>query len=188
MRLALIPTSTTDQALVPQYAAVKSALGMVPNLMQLAGNSPAALAGYLGLNAALGKGVLPAAIRERLSLAVAQDNSCDYCLAAHTLLGGMAGLEAAEIQRARLGTATDAYATAVLTLARSVNRTHGRIEDQTLAAARQAGLSDAAIVETIANVALNILTNALNNVAQTTVDFPAAPALATGASAAAVQP
>jgi AhpD family alkylhydroperoxidase len=177
MRIPTIPTTTTDQALVPLYAAVKANLGMVPNLMQVTGNSPAALNGYLGFNAALAKGHLPAAIRERIALAVAQDNTCDYCLAAHTLLGGMAGVDAAEAQRARLGTASEPYAAAVVTLAKAVNRTHGRIDDQTLAEARRAGLDDAAIIETVANVALNILTNALNNVAQTTVDFPAAPAL-----------
>jgi AhpD family alkylhydroperoxidase len=178
MRIAAIPTSTTDQALVPLYAAVKAGLGMVPNLMQVVGNSPAALSGYLSLNAALAQGHLPAAVRERIALAVAQDNTCDYCLAAHTLLGKNAGLDANEAQRARLGTASDPYAAAAVALAKAVNRTHGRVDDQTLADARRAGLNDAAIIETIAHVALNILTNAINNVAHTTVDFPTAPALA----------
>lgn len=181
MRIPTIPTTTTDQALVPLYAAVKQALGIVPNLMQVTGNSPAALSGYLGLNAALAGGRLPAQLRERIALAVAQDNGCDYCLAAHTLLGGKAGLDPAEIQRARRGGASDPAAAAAVALAIAVNRTHGRIDDQTLAAARRAGLDDAAIVETVANVALNILTNAINNVARTTVDFPAAPALAASA-------
>ena len=182
MRIPTIPTTTTNPELIPLYAAVKSHLGMVPNLMQVAGNSPAVLAGYLGLNAALAKGSLPPADSERIALAVAQDNGCEYCLAAHTLLGGKAGLSAEEVQRARLGTATDAYGAAVVRLAKAVNRTHGRIDDQTLLEARRAGLDDAAIVETVAHVALNILTNSLNNVARTTVDFPAAPALA-GAAA-----
>ena len=35
-----------------------------------------------------------------------------------------------------------------------------------------AKLTDAEIVETVANVALNILTNYVNHVAQTVVDFP----------------
>lgn len=181
MRIPTIPATTNDQALVPLYAAVKTALGMVPNLMQVTGNSPAALAGYLGFNTALSKGSLPAAVRERIALVVAQDNTCDYCLAAHTLLGSMAGVDANEAQRARLGTASEPYAAAAVALARAVNRTHGRIDDATLTAARQAGLTDAAIIETVANVALNILTNAINNVAQTTIDFPAAPALAEAA-------
>ena len=120
MRISAIPTSTTDAKVVPLYAAVKGALGMVPNLMQVLGNSPAALQGYLSLNGALGTGVLPAAVRERLALLVAEANGCDYCLAAHTLLGKHAGLDAAESQRARLGTSQDAFANAALVLGRAV--------------------------------------------------------------------
>ncbi len=48
-----------------------------------------------------------------------------------------------------------------------------------LAAVRAAGWGDAAIVEIIAHVALNLFTNSVNNVARTPVDFPAvAPARA----------
>ncbi len=47
MRITTVPTSTTDAKIVPLYTAVKGALGKVPNLMQVLGNSPAALQGYL---------------------------------------------------------------------------------------------------------------------------------------------
>jgi AhpD family alkylhydroperoxidase len=182
MRITAIPTSTTDAKVVPLYAAVKGALGMVPNLMQVLGNSPAALQGYLSLSGALGTGVLPAAVRERLALLVAEANGCDYCLAAHTLLGKLAGLDAAESQRARLGTSQDAFANAALALGRAVVQARGKISDADIAQARKAGLDQAAIVEVVAHVALNVLTNYVNNVAQTTIDFPAAPALATAAA------
>ena len=68
----------------PLLHAVKKQLGVVPNLFRVVGNSPAALEGYLGLNGALGKGELEAATRERIALAVAEVNACDYCLSAHT--------------------------------------------------------------------------------------------------------
>ena len=178
MRITTIPTTTTDAKIVPLYTAVKGALGMVPNLMQVLGNSPAALQGYLSLNGALGGGVLPAQVRERLALMVAETNGCDYCLAAHSLLGKMAGLDPAESQRARLGTSQDAFANAALLLGRAVVQARGKISDADIAEARKAGLDSAAIVEVVAHVSLNILTNYINNVAQTTIDFPAAPALA----------
>jgi uncharacterized peroxidase-related enzyme len=182
MRLSPIPGTSTDAKVVPLYTAVKGALGMVPNLMQVLGNSPAALQGYLALNGALGAGVLPAQVRERLALMVAEANGCDYCLAAHSLLGKKAGLDAQEIQRARLGTAQDAFAHAALTLGRAVVQARGKVADADLAAARKAGLDEAAIVEVVAHVALNVLTNYINNVAQTTVDFPAAAPLTAAAS------
>lgn len=182
MRLTTIPVTSTDAKVVPLYTAVKGALGMVPNLMQVLGNSPAALQGYLSLNGALATGVLPAQVRERLALMVAEANGCEYCLAAHSLLGKNAGLAVPEIQRARLGTAQDAFAHAALTLGRAVVATQGKVTDADLAAARKAGLDEAAIVEVVAHVALNILTNYVNNLAQTTVDFPAAAPLTAAAS------
>ena len=48
----------------------------------------------------------------------------------------------------------------------------GELSDAEFQAARTANLTDAEIVETVANVALNILTNYVNHVAQTVVDFP----------------
>lgn len=182
MRIPTIPTTTTDAKVVPLYAAVKGALGMVPNLMQVLGNSPAALNGYLSFSGALAAGVLPAAVRERIALLVAETNGCEYCLAAHSALGKRAGLDVAEAQRARLGTSQDAFSNAALALARRVLQERGKIDDADLAAARKAGLDQAAIVEVVAHVALNVLTNYTNNVAQTTVDFPAAPALVASAS------
>lgn len=64
----------------PQLEAVNKQLGVVPNLFRLVANSPSALEGYLGMSGALAKGSLPAQTRERIALAVAQVNGCDYCL------------------------------------------------------------------------------------------------------------
>jgi hypothetical protein len=46
------------------------------------------------------------------------------------------------------------------------------ISDEHLAAVRQNGLDDGLIVEVIAHVALNVLTNYLNKIAGTEIDFP----------------
>ena len=82
----------------PLLEGVNKMLGSVPNLFRLTANSPAALEGYLGLNGALSKGVLDPQTRERIALAVAQFNGCDYCLSAHTYLGkNLAKLDDAEI-------------------------------------------------------------------------------------------
>ncbi len=69
----------------PLLEAVKKQLGSAPNMFRLISNSPAALEGYLALSGALNKGALPAQTRERIALAVAEINGCNYCLSAHTL-------------------------------------------------------------------------------------------------------
>lgn len=156
------------------FTAVKSKLGVVPNLMRTLGHSPAALEAYLGFSATLGRGVLPAAVREQIALAVAQANACDYCLAAHSLLGRGAGLSTDAIAAARRAHAGDAKVDAILQFAAAVVAARGQVTDADLAAVRAAGASEAEIIETVAVVALNIFTNYVNHVAQTVVDFPAA--------------
>ncbi len=153
--------------------AVHKQLGVVPNLMKLVGHSPAALEGYLSLNGALAKGVLDGALRERIALAVAEFNGCEYCLAAHTYLGkNVAKLNESEIRAARDGRSNDTKADAALRFARRVASEHGRVSDSDLAALRTAGFDNAGVIEIVVNVALNVLTNYVNNVALTDVDFP----------------
>ena len=48
----------------------------------------------------------------------------------------------------------------------------GRVSDADLAALRAAGFDEASTVEIVVTVALNVLTNYVNNVAQTDIDFP----------------
>ena len=152
--------------------AVEKQLGLVPNLFRLVGTSTAALEGYLGLNSALGR-TLDAKTRERIALAVAQANGCDYCLSAHTYLGlNLANIDDAEIALNRAGHSGDAKADAALVFARKVLDTRGRVSDADLAAVRLAGFSEPQVIEIVASVALNVLTNYVNNVAQTDIDFP----------------
>src|SRR5262249_28893778 len=86
--------------------AVKAKMGKVPNLIKTLAHSPGVLEGYLGLSNALGKGVLPAAVREQLALTIGQFNGCEYCLSAHTLGAKYAGLTPDQVIAARKGEAS----------------------------------------------------------------------------------
>jgi uncharacterized peroxidase-related enzyme len=157
---------------------VKAHFGMWPNLTRVLANSPAALNAFLGFSGALSHGLLPPALREQLALVVGQENDCSYCLAAHTAIGGMVGLDKVQITAARRGQAQDPRTAAALRFARLLVVNRGQTTDQDLHDLRAAGYSDGEIAEIVAHVALNIFTNYFNHVAQTVVDFPAAPPLA----------
>jgi uncharacterized peroxidase-related enzyme len=181
--MSRIPTPASIEAAPdasrPLLEAVKKQLGIVPNLFRIVSTSPAALEGYLGLNGALGKGQLPTATRERIALAVAQVNSCDYCLAAHTYLGqNVAKLDANEIAANRHGTSNDAKANVAVRFAAKIAKERGAVNADDVAAVKAAGYDDAQIVEIIAHVALNTLTNYVNTVLGTEIDFPQVEALA----------
>ena len=171
-RIAPIEIAHADPGVRATLSAVKTKIGMVPNLFSTLAQSPAVLDGYLAFSDALGKGVLTAKQREIIALAVAQANECHYCLSAHTLMGKGAGLSSEGIRKAREGKAETAIDAAVPWFARRVVETRGQVTDTDIATARSAGLDDARIIEVIANVAINALTNYTNNVAQTDIDFP----------------
>ncbi|WP_353230890.1 peroxidase-related enzyme [Novosphingobium sp.] len=157
----------------PLLDAVVKQIGSAPNMFRLIGVSPAALEGYLAMSGALGKGALPAATRERIALAVAEVNGCDYCLSAHAFLGKNLGrLDDAEITANRSGASNDPKADAAVRFAASVARQRGHIAEADFAAVRLAGYTDAQIIEIVQHVALNVWTNYANTVFQTEIDFP----------------
>ncbi|PTS81535.1 alkylhydroperoxidase [Sphingomonas sp. HMWF008] len=157
----------------PLLEMVNNQLGVVPNMFRLIANSPATLEGYLGIGAALGKGALPAATRERIALAVAEVNGCDYCLSAHSYLGkNLAKLDDAEMTANRSGASNDPKADAAVRFAAKLVRERGQVSDADLSAVKLAGYSDAQILEIILHVALNTFTNYVNEALQTEIDFP----------------
>jgi AhpD family alkylhydroperoxidase len=135
--------------------------------------SPAALDGYLALSGALARGRLGAKLGEHLALAVAERNACDSCLSAHTYVGThVARLSEEDVAAARQGRADDARSAAALRFALAVLDGRGEVADAEVAAAREAGLTDAELAEVVAHVALNVLTNFFNKAAGVEIDFP----------------
>lgn len=172
-RIATPAIDQTPAASRPLLDAVNKQLGVVPNLMKVLGNSPAALGGYLNLSGALGKGALGGQTGERIALAIAEFNRCGYCLAAHTYLGkNVARLDAAEIAANRIGTSNDPKADAAVRFALIVAHQRGHVSDEAVRAVKGAGFSDGEVIEIVVHVALNTLTNYVNSVAQTQIDFP----------------
>ncbi|GAA1041659.1 carboxymuconolactone decarboxylase family protein [Virgisporangium ochraceum] len=172
-RLATVDPATAEPAARALLAKVERALGTTPNMMRAMAGSPAVLDAYLQFSGALSKGRLPAAVQEQIALVAAVENDCGYCLAAHTVLGGRAGLSEADLVAGRDARASDPKVQAALTFAKAVIATRGFVSDDELAAVRAAGYSDGEIGEIVAAVALNTFTNYFNSVGQTTLDFPA---------------
>ena len=153
---------------------VQKKLGMTPNLVRVFANSPAVLHGYLGLNEGLGEGTLDAKVGEQIALTVAETNGCEYCLAAHSAVSKMLGLNRDEILDARQGTSSDGRVDAALQFAKSVVEKRGWVSDEDLDRVRSAGYGDGEITEIVAHVVLNIFRNYFNHVAETPIDFPKA--------------
>ncbi|MCF7223546.1 carboxymuconolactone decarboxylase family protein [Marilutibacter chinensis] len=171
-RIALIDPRQADSDTLPLFDAVKQQLGGVPNFIRVLGQSPAALEAFLGLFSIAGAGRLEPTTRERIALAIAQQNSCDYCLSAHSALAAQAGLDGEEILLNRAGGSQDARAAAAVAFARAVMDNLGDVTQAELQAVRDAGYDDGEIVEIVVHVALNTLTNMIGRASRVDIDFP----------------
>lgn len=157
---------------------VFKALGVVPNMFRVFAQSPAALGALVSLVGANSK-MLDVKTRERIAIAVAQVNGCDYCLSAHTYIGTkLAKISPQDAALNRKASSTDAKAAAAVAFAAKVTETRGHVSDADIAAVKAAGYSEAQIVDIVTLVAENVLTNYLNEVAKTEIDFPVVPVAA----------
>lgn len=171
-RISVPSRDAAPSASQPILEAVNKQLGVVPNLFRLVAISPAALSGMTAFSGALGK-TLDVKTRERIAIATAQVNGCDYCLSAHTYLGlNLAKISPEEIAANRKGTSTDPKADAAVRFASKVAQLRGKVSDADLAAVKLAGFTEAQVIEIVAVVAENFLTNLINNVVDTEIDFP----------------
>jgi uncharacterized peroxidase-related enzyme len=152
--------------------AVQAKLGMIPNFLRVLAHSPAALGSFLGLYGLAERGSLDLQTRERIALALAEQNSCEYCLSAHTAIGRNTGLTGDEMEANRQGTSHDAKAAAAVAFARALVEHKGEVTNSEIEAVRKAGYGDAEIVEIIVHVGMNLLTNILGKASRVEIDFP----------------
>lgn len=171
-RIKPVEMHAVDAGTAATLNAVKSKLGVLPNIFTTFAQSPLMLNAYLQLSETLAGGQLNARQRELIAVAVAQENQCGYCLSAHTAIGKSSGLSQQDIDAARQGNAAAAADAAILDFALQVLDTNGDVADSQLATLRAAGINDAAILEIVGNVVLNIMTNYTNRLADTEIDFP----------------
>jgi alkylhydroperoxidase family enzyme len=95
----------------------------------------------------------------------------------------MVGLTADQIRDSRQSVAVDSQTNTLLQFVHKVVEQRGQVDSHDVTSMKDAGFDDGQIAEAVVNVALSLLTNYFNIVADTVVDFPKAPPLA-GAVAA----
>ncbi|SPA54647.1 carboxymuconolactone decarboxylase family protein [Cupriavidus taiwanensis] len=157
----------------PTLDAFTKSIGFTPNMMATFAQSPIAFNAWATLLGSLSK-ALDVKTRDSIGLAVSEVNGCNYCLAVHSFTAEhMARLAPDEIILARQGHANDPKRDAAVRFARKVIETRGNVTDADFQTVREAGYTDAHIMEIVALVAMYSLTNFINNVFDPDKDFPA---------------
>jgi uncharacterized peroxidase-related enzyme len=169
----LLTTANAPADSKPLLEQIQGAFGATPNMFKAVANSPAALKSMWGSFAAFSKGKLDGKIGEKIAVAVAERNACEYCLAAHMALGRKAGATAEEMAAAQMGEASDPKTAAALRFALQLVNERGHVSSADVQALRAVGFVDEEVVEILAHVALNLFTNYVNVAFNVPVDFPA---------------
>jgi AhpD family alkylhydroperoxidase len=165
--------SAANQALFDQ---LQKGLGKVPNLYATLAHSQHALGSYLALQNA--KSSLSAKAREVVNLVVSQVNACEYCLAAHTVIGGMVGFTPAQILDIRRGSAPfDARLDALAKLVKNIATERGHADPALVEAFFAAGWTTENLIDAIVVIGDKTVTNYLHGTTRVPIDFPAAPRL-----------
>jgi AhpD family alkylhydroperoxidase len=165
--------SPANQAL---FDSLKKGLGMVPNLYATLAHSEHALGNYLALQQ--GRSSLSAKAREVINLVVSQVNACEYCLAAHTVIGKMNGFTDEQVIEIRRGRASfDSRLDALARLTRSIASERGHADPALVQAFFDAGWTEGNLVDAIVVIGDKTVTNYLHGTTKVPVDFPPAPVL-----------
>ena len=156
----------------PTLDAFTKNIGFTPNMMAAFAQSPIAFNAWASLLGSLSK-ALDVKTRDSIGLAVSEVNGCDYCLGVHSFTAEhMAKMPADDIILARKGHASDSRRDAAIRFARQVIERRGKVSDADVQAVRDAGYTEANVIEIVALVAMYSLTNFFNNVFDPEKDFP----------------
>jgi len=173
-QIALVDHRNANAHQRPLLDAAQAQLGSLPTHLNVLANSPVALKALMVLQGVSREGSLSLQTRERIALALARHNGCDYCLSAHTALGRDAGLTGNEMAANRAGSSEDAKAAVAVKLALSLSEQRGAVSHAELFEAREAGHTEADIVEIITHVGMDLITAMIAKASQLEIDLPKA--------------
>lgn len=175
-RISTPAVESATGATAQVFAQIKKAVGKVPNTYAAIGAlGPEPLKAILQADAGvLGASSLSKQEQETIKVIVSVVAGCDYCVAAHSLLGKLAGLKPEVLQHLRSGQPTgDAKRDVLAHFVRTLASTSGTINQQEFDAIKAAGYSDQQLVEISLAIAVTTFTNVFNRINDTDVDFPA---------------
>lgn len=170
--LTLHTRETAPSDAVEAVDAAQKAYGFVPNLIANLANAPAAARAYMAVAEAFDGSSLSAQEQQLVLLATSFENRCHYCMAAHSVVGGMAGLSDPVIEAVRDGTeiSDNARLEALRAFTVSVVDNRGWVPEEDIRAFLDAGFAVSAVLEVLTGVTLKTLSNYMNHMAVTPVD------------------
>jgi uncharacterized peroxidase-related enzyme len=157
------------------FQEIEGAFGRVPNLFSTYAHHPPLLqANWNKVKAVMMEGSLRRKAKETIAVLVSRDNSCSYCVAAHT--GALRAIGVTEEELAAIEEDLDkadfsAKEKALINFARKANREPLRIPDEDFAELRRTGATDAEIVGALGVMELFTSFNKFLDSLEVDIDF-----------------
>jgi uncharacterized peroxidase-related enzyme len=167
-----IDPKTADTKTKAALDLVQTAFGGIPNLMKMLAIAPNVLSGIMAFNHEVTSGELETSLVEQVALLTSGINQCEYCVAVHVHVGQQAGLSRDELIDNLQGEASNPKAQAVLNFTRAVVNNRGKVDEPTVKALRDHGLSDKAIIEIVGVIGLYTFLNYVKHLTEPALDFP----------------
>ena len=172
--MSTFPVHTLESAPAaarPILEQAKKGLGFVPNLFGTFATSPALLEAYAAVGAAFDKTSLTPTERQVVLLTTSFENNCSYCMAAHSTISGMQGVDAAVVQALRSGEVIpDAKLQALSHFTRRVVQEGGFVTEGELQAFLDAGYTQEQVFDVILGIGMKTLSNTTNHIAEPPLD------------------
>lgn len=160
--------TTAPPAARPLLEQVKHANGIIPNMLGVLAENPAALEGYLNLSRIFDSAGFSPLERQVVQLTVSIENACHFCVAAHSAAAAAEGLDASVIEAVRTNQRiTDTRLDALRVFTRRMVHQRGFVSDTDVSVFLNAGWEKAAILGVVLGVALKTVSNYANHVAET---------------------
>lgn len=168
---------SAPEASKPILKAAMAKLGFLPNLMATMAEAPVMVESYLTLMGLFDKTDLSETERQIILMTNNRLNGCTYCMAAHTTVSKMAGVDESVIEALRRGTPIDdPKLEALRTFAVIIHETRGWASEEQIDAFLAAGYTKQTVLEVIVGTSLKVLSNYTTPIANPPLDAVFEPA------------
>ena len=152
-RISIVAKNEGSEDVQEVYTEIESVFGMVPNLFKTYSHFPPLLrANWNKVKALMMQGKMSRKAKEAIAILVSKDNSCSYCVAAHTAALKSIGVTEEEIEIIENDIEKSGFTEKeqrLITFARKANKDPNRITDEEFELLKNAGANESEIVEAL---------------------------------------
>ncbi|MGF1541544.1 MAG: carboxymuconolactone decarboxylase family protein [Pleurocapsa sp.] len=171
MKFTIYTIETAPIDSKPALVHAKKTFGFIPNLEGIAAEAPALLKGSMALWDLFETTSFTKIEQQIIYLTINYENSCDYCMAAHSGLAKAIGMSGENIEALRKGMPlADVKLQALRHFTQQMVKARGWVEDSEIERFLKAGYTKQQVLEVILGIAIKVMHNYTNHIAKTPLD------------------